>query len=58
MKPNVTVINGGEVVLFGGVIEGGEDEVRSLSAASPIFVIDGGEDTVTNIFADYHNDLN
>lgn len=57
-KSNVTVINGGEVVLFGGVIEGGEDEVRSLTAASPIFVIDGGEDTVTNIFADYHNDLN
>jgi hypothetical protein len=29
-----------------------------LSAATPIFVIDGGEDTVTNLYADYHNDLN
>jgi hypothetical protein len=57
-RSNVTVINGGEVVLFGGIIEGGENEVRALTAASPIMVIDGGENTVTDIYAEYHNDIN
>lgn len=57
-KSNTTVVDGGEVVLFGGIVEGGADEVRAMSASTPITIIDGGEDTVTNIFAEYHNDLN
>lgn len=57
-KSNVTIINGAETVLFGGIIEGGEDEVRAIGAASPIFVIDGGEDVVSNTFTDWHNDIN
>lgn len=57
-RSNVTVINGAETVLFGGIIEGGEDEVRAIGAPSPIFVIDGGEDVVSDTFADWHNDMN
>lgn len=57
-KSNVTIINGAETVLFGGIIEGSEDEVRAIGAPSPIFVIDGGEDVVSDTFADYHNDIN
>lgn len=57
-RSNVTVINGAETVLFGGIIEGSEDEVRAIGAPSPIFVIDGGEDVVSDTFADYHNDIN
>lgn len=30
------------------VLEGGEDEVRSLSATSPIHIVDGGRDAVIN----------
>jgi len=57
-RSNVTIINGAETVLFGGIIEGGEDEVRAIGAASPIFVIDGGEDVVSDTFAAWHNDIN
>lgn len=57
-RSNVHIVNGGEVVLFGDVIEGGKDEVRAITAQSPIYTIDGGEDTVTNLFADYRNILN
>lgn len=57
-RSNVTVINGAETVLFGGIIDGSEDEVRAIGAPSPIFTIDGGEDVVSDTFADYHNDIN
>lgn len=57
-RSNVTVINGAETVLFGGIIEGSRDEVRAIGAPSPIFVIDGGGDVVSDTFADYHNDIN
>lgn len=57
-RSNVTVLNNGEVVLFGDVIEGSEDEVRAISAASPIYTIDGGQNTVSNLYADYRNILN
>ena len=57
-RSNITVLNNGEVVLFGGVIEGSEDEVRAISAATPIYTIDGGQNTVSNLYADYRNILN
>lgn len=49
-ESNVTYVNNAPQACF-KVVDGGLNEVRSLKACNPIFIIDGGADIVSNTFA-------
>lgn len=49
-KSNTTFMNNVEQS-GSDIIEGGLNEVRSLSASNPILIVDGGEDIVSNTFS-------
>lgn len=49
LTSNTTYVNG--IQQSGStILEGGLNEVRALTASSPVFIVDGGEDIVSNIF--------